>query len=240
MDSAKIKVLAIIPARGGSKGLQKKNILPLSGLPLIAHTINIVRQSKMISRAIVTTDSDEIIECCKTHGGDVPFKRPAELSTDSAKTIDVVLHAMEYCQNEESIKYDYVMLLQPTQPLRILDDIEIPISLLNKYPEYETLASFCEASHVHPNIMYSRFTHNTFKSISTKEVLGERRQDFSELYIRNGSIYLTTANYINSKKSLMSNTTLAYIMPRHRSINIDSKYDLFLAEKTLEFFGSDL
>jgi CMP-N,N'-diacetyllegionaminic acid synthase len=138
------KFLAIIPARGGSKGIPNKNIMAICGKPLIAYTIEAGKKSKYIDEVVVSTDSDDIKEIAQKYGAKVPFLRPDELSNDSAKSIDLVLHAIDFYKSN-NISYDYVILLQPTSPLRTFMHIDEAVEKLIKYDK-TSLVSVCEAA----------------------------------------------------------------------------------------------
>ncbi|MCI0533120.1 acylneuraminate cytidylyltransferase family protein, partial [bacterium] len=127
-----IKTLGIITARGGSKGIPRKNIKELMGKPLIAYTILAAKGSALLSRAIVSTDDAEIAEIARMHGADVPFMRPAELAEDASTSIAVVQHAVSWIRENENEIYDYVMILQPTSPLRTAEDIDACIKIADE------------------------------------------------------------------------------------------------------------
>lgn len=140
------RILALIPARGGSKRLSKKNIRPLSGEPLIARTIEQAKNSKYIDRIIVSTDDEEIAGISKKYGAEVPFLRPRELAADNSKSVDVILHAVERLKNNDSCIYDLIILLQPTSPLRASEDIDKALELLFT-KEAEAVVSVCKDGH---------------------------------------------------------------------------------------------
>ena len=223
------KILALIPARGGSKGLPGKNIKPLLGKPLIAWTIEQAKASKYIDRIIVSTDDKEIAAVAKKYGAEVPFMRPKELATDKAKGIDVVFHAMSWFRkNEKNRQYDLIMLLQPTSPLRTAEDIDKAIELLF-FKKAKAIVSVCEVDH-HPLWVNTLPKNGCMKNFIRKEVLNKNRQDLPTFYRLNGAIYLAYCDYLKKQKSFFGEETFAYIMPRERSIDIDSELDLKLAE----------
>lgn len=221
------RILAIIPARGGSKGIPNKNIIDLCGKPLIQYSIDAAKNSKYIDKVIISTDSEKIAEVSKRYGADVPFLRPESISGDSAKSSDVVVHSIEFLESECEEKYDYIILLQPTSPLRTTKHIDEAISVCidnNK----ESLVSVKEVSE-NPVIM------RTIENDKLNEVLrfnGDnlRRQDLPKFYIFNGSIYITTVDFIKNKRIFVDDSTIPFIMDYKVSIDIDNMIDLKVAE----------
>ena len=218
------KILALIPARGGSKGIKDKNIYPLNGKPLISYTINAAKACDYIDDIIVSTDSNEIAEISKEYGANVPFLRPAYLSSDTAKTIDVVFHAILWAK-ENGHNYDTVVLLQPTSPLRNREDIAKSIEIFFKNGE-KSLVSVCEVQD-HPILIRSIKNGRLIKLLKTNSTV--RRQDFETFYRVNGGIYINKVDYIKEDTSLNDNET-PYIMPLERSVDIDTLIDIKIAE----------
>jgi len=217
-------VLAVIPARGGSKGLLGKNILPLAGKPLIAWTIESAIESKYIDKCIISTDDQEIADISLKYGGDVPFMRPSELATDKASSIDVIIHTIEAIEE----KYDLIILLQPTSPLRNSFDIDNALELLeNKHAG--ALVSMVEIRH--PVEWTARISGDLhIPELVTTLSKNTRRQDFEKRYELNGAIYISKLDLFIKQNSFISNHTIAYIMPPERSIDIDDKLDFDFAE----------
>jgi len=215
-------VLAIIPARGGSKGIPRKNIKFLAGKPLIAWTIEEAKKSKYIDRLILSSEDNEIIKVAKDWACEVPFIRPKEFATDSSPSIDFALHAINNIDQD----YDYLCLLQPTSPLRNVGHIDgcIEFCINNN-------ASSCVAvSEVnkHPYYMYSIKESKLISFIN--EYNSIRRQDLNKLYAVNGSIYINRVKDIITSKSFIEKDTLGYIMPKEYSIDIDEEMDFDYAE----------
>lgn len=227
-------ILGVIPARGGSKGIPRKNIVSVNGKPLLAYTIEAARQSRGLTSFVLTTDSEEIRELGLELGAPAPYLRPAALGGDKVSTLDVVRHAVEMYEKKTGQTVTATVLLQPTAPLRETADIDASIDLLRRYPAAHSVVSFYEASHAHPNYMYE------LKKEWMKPFLGARakpfapRQTFSPVYVRNGSLYATRRKTLFEKKSLAGDKIIPYIMPRERSVNIDTGFDLWLAERVLE------
>lgn len=220
------RVLAIIPARGGSKGLPGKNIRPLAGKPLIAWTIEAAKSSEYIDKIIVSSDSQEICQIAEQHGAEVPFIRPAELATDHAKGTDVILHAVDWLEQNDEY-FDLILVLQPTSPLRTTSDID---GALAHYAETgaKSVVSVCKTDH-HP--WWSNTLPANGEMIDFIPAKAQKnRQELPEYYRLNGAIYLSERSYLNSPSASSGIGTFAYIMDTDQSIDIDSLLDLKLAE----------
>ncbi len=223
---SQLRVLGIIPARGGSKGIKNKNITSLAGRPLISYTIEASRSASLLSRCIVSTDSSEIADICKREGADVPFLRPAELAQDDTPTLPVVLHALQ--QDEE--QYDAVLILQPTSPFRTSAHIDYAISLLNNNKDADSVISVVGVGDHHPARMKGIENGLLIDPPFSEKTEGQRRQDLPELYLRNGAIYLTRTDVLINTNSFKGERSLAYVMDDNDSVNIDSEFDLLVAE----------
>jgi CMP-N,N'-diacetyllegionaminic acid synthase len=225
------RIVSLIPARGGSKGLQRKNVLPLYGKPLIAWTIEQAKASEHIDRVIVTTDDDEIASVARAHGADVPFLRPKELASDTATAMDVILHALSWLE-ENRDRYDIFVLLQPTSPLRTTADIDAVLRLLFA-KDARAVISVCETEH-HPYWSNVLPVDGSMDGFLRPELINKNRQELPIYYRLNGAIYTADCAYIRAKKDFFGNQTYAYIMPRERSIDIDTRYDFRFAEFLLQ------
>jgi len=219
-------ILGLIPARGGSKGLPRKNIKTLLDKPLIAWTIEQALASKYLDRVIVSTDDEEIAEVSKEYGAEVPFLRPEELATDEAKGIDVVLYAIDWMERNDK-PYDLLMLLQPTSPLRTSNDIDKAIELLFQ-KNAQAIVSVCEVDH-HPYWSNTLPDDGCMKDFIKPEVTNKNRQELPIFYRLNGAIYLAYSDYLKEKRSFLGKDTFAYIMPQRRSVDIDNEVDFKLA-----------
>lgn len=225
------EILGIIPARGGSKGIPGKNIKLLNGKPLIAYTIEEAIKCDCIQKLIVSTDSSEIAAEAKQFGAEVPFIRPNNLATDTASSIEVVLHAVNWLKEKECYIPDIVLILQPTSPLRTASDIKnVLIEMINT--NADSLASVCEAA-AHPFWM-KKIEHGKLLPFFETPNSYTRRQDLPEVYQLNGAIYAVKTNVLVEKKSIYGDDTRAYIMPAERSIDIDNMLDWRLAEILLK------
>tara|TARA_B100001121_G_C18669653_1_gene613084 strand:- start:579 stop:1277 length:699 start_codon:yes stop_codon:yes gene_type:complete len=226
MIEIRTKVLAVIAARGGSKGLTRKNILDLAGSPLIAWTIKAAKESKFISKVVLSSDNEEIMEVAKRYDCEVPFKRPSYLATDNATSVDVLNHAIEYCPG-----YDFVILLQPTSPLRTAEDIDAAFELMISL-NAKSCVSVCTTLKT-PYWMYSLGDDGVLKKLlqTPKDIVN--RQNAPETFELNGAIYIIDINYFKNEQSLIPEETVAYVMDRSVSVDIDCQADLDLCETYL-------
>jgi len=217
-------VLAVIPARGGSKGLPNKNILEFAGKPLIAWSIEAALGSKYIDRFILSTDSQEIANVAKQYNCEVPFIRPGKLATDDANGNDVVLHVLDKIDGN----YNIIIVLQPTSPLRTTDDIDQALEVMD-HEEAPALVSVCKSSkplHWHHTIEKD----GTLKPVYLLKTIATNRQDQPPTYIPNGALYIAATNNFKDAKTFYTDSTLAYIMPLERSVDIDTQIDFYTAE----------
>ena len=223
-----MKILYLIPARGGSKGFPGKNIKELNGKALINHSIDFARKFTDDSNICVSTDSTEIIKCVETNNLKVHFKRPAELATDTASTNEVINHALDYYKSKGKL-YDVLILLQPTTPFRRIDDLTNMINLWNN--KIDMLVSVKES---HDSPYFNLFEENSNGYLSkSKESAATRRQDSPKVFSINGSIYVYNINSINSKSINNFTKIKKYIMNDPvLSIDIDTEFDFIIA-KTL-------
>ena len=223
----KPKILAIIPARGGSKGVPRKNIRELAGKPLIAWTIEEAKKSKYISKLILTSEDDEIIEVAKKYGCEVPFKRPKELAQDDTPGIMPILHGIETCPG-----YDYVLLLQPTSPLRNSEDIDsfIEFFLAN---DASACVSVCKTKESPYWMYHLNETENKLLPLIESNSSYYRRQELPVSYILNGALYIAKNDWLKENQTFLSDETIGYIMPTERSIDIDNLLDFQLCELML-------
>lgn len=221
-------LLAVIPARGGSKGVPLKNIRNLAGKPLIAWTIDAALSSQCFDRIVVSTEDYKIAEVARTFGAEVPFMRPVELSQDNSPSIDAILHAIHWLANHEDYRPEYVMLLQPTSPFRLQEDIQKTIQVAHD-KQAESVVSVTQA-HQHPDWMKTISPEGYLVSFSTPKRSSTRRQDLPPAYALNGAIYLIKREALLEQKSFVGDRTLAYIMPQERSLDIDTLWEFRLAE----------
>lgn len=214
----KSKVLALITARGGSKGLPRKNVLTAAGKPLIAWTVDAALTASSVSHVVLSTDDDEIMNAAAAAGCNIPFRRPAELATDEASSMDVVLHALK-----ELPGYDFVALLQPTSPLRTGTDIDAAFQLMNTR-NAPACVSVTEVDQS-PYWMYELAEDDRLSSLLPPLQSVTRRQDLPSVYTLNGAIYIAKVEWLLKSRNFLGPETVAYKMPKSRSIDIDNALD---------------
>ena len=212
-----VSLLALIPARGGSKGISRKNIRELCGKPLIAWSIEAAQNSVSVDKIVVSTEDEEIADIARFFGADVPFLRPKELAQDDTPGIAPVLHVLEKFPG-----FEQILLLQPTSPLRTADDID---EIVNKCQEQQTPAavSISETSR-HPNWMFYCDEDGKLSPF-TDSPRATRRQDLPKIFTVNGALYLGKSEWIQQTCDFISSETLGYVMPPERSKDIDTLLD---------------
>lgn len=220
------RILAIIPARSGSKGLRHKNIKLLNDKPLIAYTIEAAIESDIFTDIVVSTDSEEYASISKRYGASIPFLRPDELASDIASSADMIVYTIQRLKELGKV-YDYFVLLQPTSPLRKASDIKNAVDLLIEN-KLDSVVSVCEAEH-------SLSIYNTLgDSLSLEGFINKnsatRRQDDKKYYRINGSIYISNVEKYLSERDFYGKKSKAYIMSRESSIDIDTELDFRIAE----------
>jgi CMP-N,N'-diacetyllegionaminic acid synthase len=229
----KKKILALIPARAGSKGLPGKNIRPLMGKPLIAWSIENVLGSQYVDRIVVSTDSPAIAAIARKHGADVPFLRPKELSTDKASTIDAISHAVDYFK-EKGEDFDYIALLEPTSPLRNKDDIDKAIKrLIDVQNKADSLVSVGQVHMEHPGIVKKIING---KIVPYCSVTGKifRRQDLDKAYFPYGVIYLSKTKTLFETRTFYQKKTIPYFIERWQNYEVDDIFDFYCIEAVLK------
>lgn len=221
-------ILGLIPARGGSKGVPKKNIKDLMGKPLIEYTAEAAKKSKYIDHLIVSTDSEEIAEVCRSIHLDVPFIRPDYLASDSAKAIGVIQHAITTMEEIDGVTYDLVVYLEPPNPLRLVDDIDTCLDLFEEH-QPDCVVTVQEANQFHP-ILMKKIEGDRLQPIWKDEPEGVPRQLYSPTaYMRNGAVYVFRKELI-MEGILYGKEILPYVMPVDRSVCIDDMMDWYVAE----------
>ncbi len=230
--SRPLRVLGLIPARGGSKGVPRKNVRPLAGRPLLDYTVEAARASRRLSEVVLTTEDEEIARIGRGLGLDVPFLRPAELARDETPMLPVVVHAIEWLEAHGRI-FDAICLLQPTNPLRRADDIDGCIALLEDQ-RADASVTVLRVPHEHnPHWVYFR-CENGCMHLSTGEVAPiPRRQDLPPAFHREGSVYVVRRDVVIGQKSLYGRLLVGYEIDSRRSVNIDSAEDWARAESLL-------
>jgi len=221
-------ILAIIPARGGSKGVPRKNIRMLAGRALLAWTVTEAKKSRYIDRLILSSEDREIISVALALGCEVPFVRPAELAQDDTPGIEPVLHALQALPE----RYDYVVLLQPTSPLRLVEDIDGCIAMCIE-KDASACVSVTEPAN-NPYWMYRLSPEGVLRPLFAQDEIPARRQDLPPVYALNGAVYVARCDWLLKKRTFLSDETTAFIMPPGRSLDVDTEMDLQLCECLLK------
>lgn len=229
MLKSKPKILAVIPARGGSKGVKNKNIHNLNGFPLIYYSIRAAINSKLITRHVVSTDDLRIKEISENFSANVPFIRPEELATDNALAIPTIQHAVKFCEKKYNETYDYIIMLQPTAPMRTEMDIDNALEKLTKNKKADSIISVVDVDNYHPAKM-KIIKNSLLIDFQETGLENPPRQSLSKVYIVNGAIYATKRNVFMNKNTFKGNVSLPYIMKNENSVNIDNIEDFIVAE----------
>jgi len=229
-------VLAVIPARAGSKGLPGKNIKKLLGKPLILWSVEAAKQCKYIDDIYVSTDSNEIADIVKQSGISVPSLRPNNLATDNSSSIDVVIFSIDDAQKKFNKVYDLVVLLEPTSPLRDYSDISSALEELVATNNAKAITGLGIIEDHHPEFIVSLSKDGFHKPyVERKETSGHlRRQDISKLYFHEGSIYISYIDYFKKVKSFYTEKTIGYIVPKWKSLEVDDIYDFIMIEAIMK------
>ena len=220
-------ILGIIPARGGSKGIPRKNIRLLGDKPLLAWTVQTALQSAVLDRLILTTEDEEIAEVGRTCGCEVLFLRPQELATDETPGIEPVLHAINWLEAHEGYVPEFVMLLQPTSPFRTSEQMKQTVKQIST-SNFDSLVSVVEPKHP-PQWMFVKDTDKALKPLLSSE-RPVRRQDSPESFALNGAIYITRTTVLKRERTFMPERTMGYVMDRLTSLDLDDMVDWKVAE----------
>ena len=230
-----MKILGLIPARCGSKGIKEKNIVDICGKPLIAYSIEqalTLKKLNLIDDVVVSTDCNKIATISKKLGANVPFLRPEEISGDKAKSISFILHALDYYE-KQGIEYEAVLLLQPTSPLRDIDILKDAIERFKK-SKVDSLISVYKEEYINDLVMYKvQKDNDQLEALNPLHNEGVRRQDHGSIYVRNGAVYLTTSKYLKEIHKIISDNPLMLEMSKSQSINIDTVEDLVILRNIL-------
>jgi CMP-N-acetylneuraminic acid synthetase len=234
----KNRILGLTLARGGSKSVPRKNIKPIAGIPLIGYTISEALKSSLITRYIVSTDDEEIRQVAIECGADAPFLRPNEFSTDEASSVSAMQHAVDWVERQEGVKYDYIVELMCTNPMKSVEDIDASIEKLISTQADSVIAVHQLEDH-HP-ARIKKIVDDKIVDFCITEIPESRRQDLKpEAYIRSGSIYALKRDYLMiDGKRYGSVNSRPYIMPQERAVNIDTDIDFMLAEQAIKNRGN--
>lgn len=228
------RVLGIVTARGGSKGIPRKNIAPLLGRPLVAYTAETALAAKRLTRTVLSTEDDEIAGVGRELGLEVPFMRPAELARDETPTVPVLQHVTKKLEEDGEI-FDAILTLQPTSPLRLPSDIDGAIELLERTGA-DSVVSFTSAREYDPaRIKIVTAEGRVIEPHFSEAYEGQRRQDRPHYFRRDGSIYLTRRDVLMEQNSIKGSDCRAWIVPEERACDIDTPFGLFIAEQMLNY-----
>ena len=231
----KISILCIILARGGSKGIPKKNIYPINNHPLISYTITAALGSKYIKDVIVSTDDKKISKEAKNYGAKVPFLRPKKLARDKTLSVDALRFTVLEYEKYTKKKFDFIIELPCVSPFRDLNDINFALEKLIK-SKSDSVISYVNTGEKHPTRLkrIKNLSVSDFCKEYPEPKRGSRRQDFESCFIRNGAIYAMTRECIINQKSRQGKKSIPFIMDESKSINIDNKFDLLVAKTLIE------
>ena len=211
-------VIAIIPARGGSKGLPGKNIKELCGKPLIAWSIEAGLSSKYIDEVMVTTDCEEIARIAREFGASVPFMRPPELSSDTSTSFGTIKHAINFYDKELDKEFDYIVLLEPTSPLRDKSDIDMAIEQLLSNPQASAIVGICKTESQNPAFLVKKNNNNFLVGYENQDMKVLRRQEISDVYFFEGSVYVSHTKTLINMKTFYHERTFGYEVPKWKSL----------------------
>jgi len=229
-----LNILFVIPARGGSKGLPKKNTRPIAGKPLIAWSIEVAKKTADLignCDVIVSTDSLEIAEVAKQYGADVPFMRPNELANDTASSADVISHALNFME-QSGKNYAYIALIEPTSPQRDEHDVMGAYNLLKDTEGAESIVGVSKTEGCHP-LFLTKLNRKFLEPYENKTYKVYRRQEIDEVYFFEGSMYISKVGSFKKRKSFYHEKTLGYEMPKWKSFEIDDATDFIIIEQLL-------
>jgi CMP-N-acetylneuraminic acid synthetase len=225
-------VLGVIPARGGSKRLPRKNIKSLCGHPLIAYTIKAAQGAALLTDYLVSSEDEEILDIARSYGAPTPFVRPAHLATDQVRNIDTVIHALKFMEEKKKYTYDIAVLLQPTCPIRRPEHIDQTIRLLQQ----SKLSSAVSVKG--PFKKRDPILKKICNGILEAYCINESTDDHEAFYLYNASIYAVKRNYLLQEKKLISSRQVPIIMDQFHSIDIDTEADLMVAEAYLNYLST--
>ena len=224
------RTLAVIPARGGSKGVPRKNVRPVLGRPLLAYTADMALASRhLLHDVLLSTDDEEIAEVGRSLGLSVPFLRPSELAGDAVPMVPVFQHAVFFVERRDGVRMDWVLLLQPTEPFRTVGDVEAALDLAER-GGCDSVISVVRVFAVHPVLM-KRIDGDRLLPYCVEEREGTRRQDYDPpAYMRNGAVYLTRRDVLMERASIWGDVIRPYVMLPERSLSVDEERDLKVIE----------
>ena len=232
----KKRIIGIVPARIGSKGLKLKNLRKLNSKPLIYWPIKTLKKSKYIDKIVLNTDSKIIRNLGIKMGIESPFIRPKHLASDNSKIADVIIHTLKYFE-KKNIFYDYVLLLEPTSPLTSSDDVNYAIRTLERnYKRVDAIVSVAENISGHPKFCVKLDKYQMIKNL-TKKFFDGPRQKLDKIFFYSGNLYLSKVSTFIKKKTFYHKKTKAIVSSKAKSLEIDDELDFFLVEKIMKFYN---
>jgi len=228
--------LAIIPARGGSKGLPRKNIKELNGKPLIEWSIKTGLKSKYLDEVVVSTDDQEIADIAQQHGAKIPFLRPVYLANDTATSFDAIKHTIDFYKNTLNKEFDYIVLLEPTSPLRTIDDIDKAIEQLLE-SDASSIVGICKTEDQNPAFLVNKNAQGFIQGYENKDMKVLRRQDIQDVYFFEGTIYISATKTLLNTKTFYHKNTIGYEVPKYKSLEIDDMDDFIMVEAMMKHKG---
>jgi N-acylneuraminate cytidylyltransferase/CMP-N,N'-diacetyllegionaminic acid synthase len=232
------RVLAVVPARAGSKSLPKKNLIVLNNKRLVGWPIEAAIETGICDRIVCSTDSSEIAEIAREYGAEIPFIRPTELASDETPTSEVLLHTIEYFEKKSEF-FDYILLLEPTSPLTTSEDIKLAFKKFHENIEIsDSLVSITENVAGHPDFSF-RLSDKSgiISSVSMSPWVHKRRQDIESCFFIEGSLYISTVKSFKEKGSFIHDRTIGFIVPKWKSFEIDDELDLKIIEMIMQERG---
>ena len=226
------RILAIIPARGGSKGLPGKNIRELCGKPLIAWSIEHAQKSKYVDEIFISTDSREIADVAEKYGAPCPELRPAELARDTAPSSEFIVYTLNKMKNENK-PFDYFILLEPTSPLRDVEDVDKSIEMLIDNHEGESCVGVAMSGTIHPAFMVVKSENGFLKTLMPDDST-LRRQDLPDVYFFEGSVYVSNVEAYLQKRNFYHDKTIPYVVPEWKSHEVDDFVDFTIIEAIMK------
>ena len=223
-----MEILAIIPARGGSKGIKNKNIRLFAGRPLLSYAVDHAKQSKYINRVIVSTESAHIARVAKKSGAEVPFLRPAEFAQDKSRVVDAIVHLLNTLKTESGYEPDVIVLLQATSPLRTVEDVDRTIKLFTDAGA-DSAVTVCATE----QLVFTKDTGHRLKKVTTQKELSRsaNRQELPRTYKFDGSmVYVIKTKVFLKHKSFLAGKLVAYEIPRWRAVDLDEPQDFVVGE----------
>lgn len=222
--------LAIIPARSGSKGLKDKNIKMLCGKPLMAWSIQAGLESRYIDEIVVSTDSKQYAEIASQYGAQVPFLRPKHLSLDESTTFSSIQHTIDFYKHQQQKEFDYIVLLEPTSPLREAIDIDRAIEMLLAHPTAQSIVGISKTESQNPEFLIKLNAKNFIESYTGRGFAPLRRQEIKEIFFLEGTIYISQTQALLEYQNFYHQKTLGYEVPKWKSLEVDDEDDFVMIE----------